>query len=143
MRRGAGEAALQSEIERVRREGGQLVLAFVDVDSLREVNNRHGHRAGDELLRNVVSAIRSIIRSYGPIVRYGGDEFVCAISGVDLSEAEQRFAEIGDSLAVDGRRAAISVGLAELHADDTLGDLVHRADTALLPARRRRPQGED
>jgi diguanylate cyclase (GGDEF)-like protein len=143
LRRGAGEVALQSEIDRARREDGMLVLAFIDIDSLREINNREGHAAGDALLRDVVAAIRSSIRSYEPVVRYGGDEFVCAMSGVDRAQAESRFAEITDSLAEPGQTGGISVGLAELRPDDTLADLVDRADKAMFDTRRSRARGGD
>jgi diguanylate cyclase (GGDEF)-like protein len=137
-RRGSGQEALQDEIDRARRGDTRLVLAFVDVDGLREVNNRDGHSAGDTLLRNVVSAIRSKIRSYEPIVRFGGDEFVCAVAGVELGQVAERFASIQDSLTAGNGGAGLSVGLAELRPDDTLGDLVDRADAALLDARRER-----
>jgi diguanylate cyclase (GGDEF)-like protein len=133
--RGAGEEALQDEIERARRSNSPLVLAFVDVDGLREVNNREGHTVGDALLQSVVLAIRSKIRSYEPVVRFGGDEFVCAVTDLDLEQAGERFAAIQDSLAESSPGSAISLGLAELREDDTLADLIERADAALLTAR--------
>jgi diguanylate cyclase (GGDEF)-like protein len=133
--RGAGEEALQDEIERARRSDSPLVLAFVDVDGLREVNNREGHTVGDALLQSVVLAIRSKIRSYEPVVRFGGDEFVCAVADLDLEQAGERFASIQDSLAESSPGSAISVGLAELREDDTLANLIERADAALLDAR--------
>jgi diguanylate cyclase (GGDEF)-like protein len=133
--RGAGEEALQAEIDRARRGQEPLVIAFVDVDGLREVNNREGHPAGDALLRKVVFAIRSRMRSYEPIVRFGGDEFVCSISGIDVEQVKQRFCEIKESLAEAGG-AAVSVGFSVLGDDDSLEDLVERADAALLEVRR-------
>ena len=138
--RGAGEEALQGEIERARRGDARLVLAFIDVDNLREINNRNGHPAGDALLRDVVSALRSKIRTYEPIVRFGGDEFVCVVAEVDLKQAEERFAAVKDSFAASSGGAALSVGLAELREDDTLPDLIERADAALLEARRGGPR---
>ena len=138
-RRGFGEEALQGEIDRARRDDGRVVFAFVDVDGLRAVNNRDGHPAGDALLRDVVSAIRSEMRSYEPIVRFGGDEFVCAIGSVDLEQARRRFETIKDSISGRGGGRTISVGLAELQPNDTLADVIDRADGALLAARRARP----
>ncbi len=134
-RRAAGEEALQDEIDRALREGLDLVLAFVDVDGLREVNNRLGHPAGDALLRDVVSAIQSKIRSYEPIVRFGGDEFVCVVGGVDLEQAGERFSDVRESLAATNQGRAVSFGLAELQEDDTLADLIARADSAMLESR--------
>jgi diguanylate cyclase (GGDEF)-like protein len=142
-RRGSGEEALQSEIDRARRGKERLVVAFVDVDGLREVNNREGHSAGDTLLKDVVSTIRSQIRSYEPIVRFGGDEFVCAVAGVDLAQADERFRSIQGSLAERRTSWAVSYGLAELRDGDSLADLIERADTALLDARRGRRREED
>jgi diguanylate cyclase (GGDEF)-like protein len=136
-RRGTGETALQNEIERARRKGDDLVLAFVDVDGLREVNNREGHSAGDSLLRDVVSSIRAKIRSYEPIVRFGGDEFVCAVGGLDLDEAGERFGAIQADLAERGD-TGVSVGLAQMRVGDTLAELIERADAALLDVRRSR-----
>jgi diguanylate cyclase (GGDEF)-like protein len=141
--RGAGEKALQDEIDRARRGDARLVLAFIDVDGLREINNRDGHPAGDALLQDVVSAIRSKIRTYEPIVRFGGDEFVCVIAEVDLKQAEERFAAVKNSFAESSGGAAVSIGLAELREDDTLSDLIDRADAALLEARRGGPREAD
>ena len=142
LRRAAGEQALQGEIDRARRGDGKLVFAFVDVDSLRDLNNREGHAAGDALLQDVVSAIEADVRSYEPVVRYGGDEFVCAMSGVDVGQAERRFTAIKESITADHAGRAISIGLAELRPDDTLSDVVGRADTALLAARHEDPVGD-
>lgn len=137
LRRDMGEVALQHEIDRARRGDGRLTLAFVDVDGLKAVNDRDGHGAGDELLKAVVSAMRAKLRSFDPIVRYGGDEFVCALAAADAADANRRFVEIRATLDQDYDHAAISVGMAELQAGDTLADLVARGDAALYEARRR------
>jgi diguanylate cyclase (GGDEF)-like protein len=111
------------------------VLAFVDVDRLKEVNDQDGHAAGDTLLIDVVETIRSKLRSYDPVVRFGGDEFLCALSDVDLESARARFDEIHHALSELREGYSISVGLAELHGDDTLEDLIGRGDAALYEAR--------
>ncbi len=67
------------------------MLAFVDVDGLKEVNDRDGHAEGDALLIDVAATIRSKLRSYDPLVRFGGDEFVCAFSDFDLDAVRVRF----------------------------------------------------
>ena len=82
--RGLGKAMLQREIDRSRRSEGRMVLAYIDVDGLKQVNDEHGHDAGDRLLVNVADAIRSRLRSYDPVVRMGGDEFVFVVSETDL-----------------------------------------------------------
>jgi diguanylate cyclase (GGDEF)-like protein len=137
LRRQMGDAALQHEIDRARRGDGRLVLAYVDVDGLKAINDREGHSAGDALLVAVVSTMRAKLRSFDPVVRYGGDEFVCAMSGSDRVDVTERFVEVAESLAREHDEAAISVGVAELRPGDTLSDLVTRGDAALYKAKRR------
>jgi diguanylate cyclase (GGDEF)-like protein len=135
-RRGLGTLALQREINRARHSGGGLVLAFIDVDGLKEVNDREGHAAGDALLIDVVASIRSSLRSYDPIVRYGGDEFVCAFSDFNLEGVRLRFDDILAALHRTREGCSISVGLAELQSGDTLDDLTVRGDAALYKSKR-------
>ena len=76
--------------------------------------------------------------SYDPVVRFGGDEFVCAICDLDLDGVRRRFEEIDRELARRREGASISVGLAELHSGDTLDDLTSRGDAALYAVKRHR-----
>jgi diguanylate cyclase (GGDEF)-like protein len=137
-RRAMGRIALQDEIDRALRSDGLLVLAFVDVDGLKEHNDHGGHAAGDALLVDVVVSIRSKLRSYDPVVRFGGDEFVCALSHADLDDARNRFDQIKVALAESHQQGAISVGFAQLQAGDTLEDLTTRGDAALYEAKQRK-----
>ena len=130
-RREMGQLALSHEIDRARRSDGRFVLAFVDVDRLKELNDRDGHAAGDRALQVVVREIRSHLRSFDPIIRYGGDEFVAGLGGTDLEEAQRRFEKIGSAIE-DDAKVGISVGLAVLGPDDTPEQLTERADAAML-----------
>jgi diguanylate cyclase (GGDEF)-like protein len=130
-RREVGRLALSNEIARARRSNGQFVVAFVDVDLLKEVNDRDGHTAGDHVLQIVVEAIRSRLRSFDPIIRHGGDEFVCGLSGTNMDEAARRFDAIAKAIRKDAK-VGISVGLAELVSGDTVETLTDRADAAML-----------
>ena len=82
-RREVGRLALRNEIERARRADGKFVIAFIDVDGLKGVNDRDGHAAGDRVLRTLAATMRANLRSYDPIVRFGGDEFILGISSID------------------------------------------------------------
>jgi diguanylate cyclase (GGDEF)-like protein len=130
-RRATGELALAREIARARRSGRSLVLAMLDVDALKAVNDAHGHAAGDALLRDLPTAITAALRSYDVIVRWGGDEFACALSEVSLEVAAERLADIQRALGELRPGASISSGLAELTDGDTLESLVGRADADL------------
>ncbi len=130
-RREMGRLAITHEIERVRRSGRPFVVAFVDVDDLKVVNDRDGHAAGDRVLQSAVRAMRARLRSFDPIIRYSGDEFVCGLGGTDLAEAGRRFDAIGIAIQADAG-VGISVGLAELEPGDTADVLTERADAAML-----------
>jgi diguanylate cyclase (GGDEF)-like protein len=133
-RRDAGLMALAREIARAQRMRQTFTLAFVDVDDLKGTNDRLGHAAGDLLLKNAADAIRTQLRAYDLVIRFGGDEFVCALPDVSAEDVAERFARANAILA-ENHQASITVGLAELDADDTLEDLVERADAAMYGKR--------
>ena len=135
LRRGVGMTAIQRDIDRAHRTGEQLVVAFVDVDGLKQVNDSSGHAAGDRLLRRAVELIATHMRSYDVIVRVGGDEFVCSLSGIDADSVRERFELVAADLATGPDPGSISIGLGELRAGDSIDDVVQRADTALLAAK--------
>jgi len=126
-----GRLTLSHEIDRARRAKTSFVVAFVDVDNLKKVNDRGGHAAGDRVLQSVARAMRSRLRSFDPIVRYGGDEFVCGLGGTGMAEAKERFEAIAVAIKADVG-VGISVGLAELAAGDTADGLIERADAAMF-----------
>jgi diguanylate cyclase (GGDEF)-like protein len=128
-----GLEQISREIERASRAGTSLLLAFVDVDGLKHVNDTEGHLAGDELLRCVGEMLRSHLRPYDVTVRYGGDEFICAMPTVEPKDAKARFKSIAKAL--DGAHT-FTIGLASAEPGDTLDSLIARADAALLAARR-------
>jgi diguanylate cyclase (GGDEF)-like protein len=124
------------ELERAYRTGAGLVLAFIDVDGLKDVNDSQGHLAGDELLQLVGETLRANVRPYDVIVRYGGDELVCAMPNLSAAEAGPRFEKIAAALRAVSAEHSVTFGLAEAEAADSLEALIARADTSLLEARR-------
>ena len=128
---------LRREIERAKRTNRPLVLVFVDVDGLKSKNDSDGHLAGDKLLRQIVQTVRTHLRNYDLIVRFGGDEFLCAFLDVSTSEAIKRFEAVNVDLK-EAAGASVSVGLAEMRSEDSLEDLIGRADVALYKQRQRK-----
>jgi diguanylate cyclase (GGDEF)-like protein len=141
MRRGSGYAAAHTEITRTRRGDGRLVLVVVDVDGLKAVNDNWGHLAGDKLLRAVADCLKESLRPYDIIIRFGGDEFLCVLSGVTRDQVEPRLDLILESISARTRGQSVSFGLAELQGDDSIDDLIARADAELY-ARRREVRGQ-
>jgi diguanylate cyclase (GGDEF)-like protein len=136
-RRDAGIVELERDSARAKRAGQPFVLAFVDVDGLKATNDSLGHAAGDQLLRQIVDTIRANLRSYDLIVRFGGDEFVCGLLDLTMEEVAVRFSLVNAELAAT-QQASVTMGLAELEPDDSLADLIARADDALYANRQQR-----
>jgi diguanylate cyclase (GGDEF)-like protein len=131
-----GLEEVSGELERAHRTGTTLLLAFIDVDGLKQINDTQGHQAGDDLLRLVGETLRASLRAYDVIVRYGGDELLCAMPNLKAADARARLAKLAAPLGAGDVEQSVTFGLAEAEPGDTLEALVARADTALLEARR-------
>lgn len=144
-RRGLGLQELAREVDRARRTGEKLVVAYVDVDGLKTVNDNLGHSAGDGVLRDVAEGLPRHRRAYDLLVRLGGDEFLCVLPGVTAGEVQRRFQELGLELSAGPTIASVSIGLGELRDGEEAQDLIDRADHNLLRARSRHraPQRND
>ncbi|MDP9376608.1 MAG: PAS domain S-box protein [Actinomycetota bacterium] len=82
------EERLGAALEHARRYGEQSALVFLDLDDFKEVNDRHGHHAGDELLRAVALSLKARLRSTDYVARVGGDEFAVLLSHVNENQAK-------------------------------------------------------
>ena len=136
--RDAGLAQLGREIARSRRTKEPLIVAIVDIDSSRVVKDVHGHtaEAGDRMLADLVMTLRTNLRSYDLIIRYGSESLVCAILGMDMSGAAKWLERVENALPQHSENYAVSVGFAELQPSDSTDDLLSRAVTALHRGRR-------
>ena len=121
-----------------------LALILIDIDHFKQVNDRHGHAVGDQVLRAVAMRMAAVSRPEDTLARYGGEEFAVIAQHVDLSGAErlaQRLWEVVRQSPVeigDGRslQVSISVGVAACRPDlCDLEELVRRADEALYRAK--------
>jgi diguanylate cyclase (GGDEF)-like protein len=122
-------------------------LVLVDVDEFKEFNDRHGHPAGDEALRQVASALQRCVPGGVLVARYGGEEFACLLPGVGMADAaalaeRMRVAVEACAIPLPGQDRAmhvtISAGVAAiaLHDDAGAHQLMRDADTALYRAKR-------
>src|SRR5205823_8479244 len=130
-----GLEEVSRELERAHRTGTRLVLAFVDVDGLKAVNDSQGHLAGDALLRLLGETLRANVRLYDVVVRYGGDELLCAMPNLGVREARVRFAKIAVVLAAADADHSVTFGLVEVEFVDGLQELIARANADVLEAR--------
>lgn len=137
--RQAGLIELESDLHRLARSGHQLVLAFVDLDHLKLVNDSHGHAAGDRMLVLVAQTLQLALRPHDLIIRYGGDEFLCAVQGMNLATAGPCFKRVNGLLQRRDTRCSVTMGLAQWQAGESAAALIGRADADLYRQRRQRP----
>ena len=132
--------SVESLIEAKITAGKPFTVAMIDMDGFKKVNDKHGHQAGDELLVQFATELRSACRSTDVVGRWGGDEFVLMIeSGLDESTAQvDRLRPwICGDYAVKGRDGEVklhveaSIGLAEHRPPEPLKELMARADEAM------------
>ena len=141
--RRAGLQALE-QAARVAAHGGPTVgVLMLDLDHFKRVNDEHGHPVGDEVLRTTAAAISHGLRSSDTVVRYGGEEFLVALTGADAPALEMLAGRVADrirALAIPGADGAVvrptaSIGVAAWDAADDVRTLVARADRALYAAK--------
>lgn len=143
--RGYAEGRLGEAISRARRTGRTLVVALADLDHFKAVNDRHGHAAGDEVLRHAAGLLRRSFRASDVVARYGGEEFLIVFQDIDPAAALRRverfrasFAASPAPLAAAGGEIAltVSIGVAAWPVDGaTAADLLRRADERLYTAK--------
>ncbi|HUN77886.1 MAG TPA: GGDEF domain-containing protein [Solirubrobacteraceae bacterium] len=132
---------LREEIDRAARTRGQLSCLLLDLDDFKLVNDRHGHPAGDALLREVSAALVGEFRAFDRVARYGGDEFVVILPNADrdsaagaAERARQRLAALPTPDLTRGVHA--SIGVAQWRSPMTADDLLAACDHALLAVKR-------
>jgi diguanylate cyclase (GGDEF)-like protein len=133
---------LDEEIERATRTGGPLSCLLIDLDDFKLVNDRHGHQAGDAMLRGVVQGLMGEFRAFDRVARYGGDEFVVILPNANLDSAVAAAAralqrlQTGSSLEGGPRGVSASIGAAQWQTPMDTEELLEACDAALLSSKR-------
>ncbi|MFA7074566.1 MAG: GGDEF domain-containing protein, partial [Endomicrobiaceae bacterium] len=138
---------LQEEIERAKSNNLSMVIAIVDIDHFKSVNDQYGHIAGDMLLRQIADILRKRFREIDIIARYGGEEFTILISqtnsqggfaileGIRKNIENEKFFIPVESYHPTQIKKTISIGLTELKDEKTTEELIKKADLALYKAK--------
>lgn len=135
--------ALHREAARCKRANATLAVLYVDLDGLKMINDRHGHRAGDEAIRAVADACTEIVRGSDLVARLGGDEFAVLLPDVSHVGGEvvrDRLRERIERTTICGQRLRTSIGLAVMEGDklNSGETLVAQADAELYKDKQER-----
>lgn len=136
------ELHVEQALQEAQRDSSPLCAVMLDLDNFKQINDRHGHLAGDEVLRSFAARLRAALRQSDILCRWGGEEFILLLKNTDrhaaheLAEklrqhcADQRYPMGGEALQV-----TVSLGLSQWQPGEALHDLLGRTDRALYRAK--------
>ena len=135
---------LEDEVARVQRYGFPLSLALIDLDYFKQINDRYGHAAGDEVLSLYSKNILSIFRHHDLVARYGGEEFAVLLPNTDADGSRRALTKVKKRAAETSWRVedkvmpvpTFSAGVSLYKPGETVGSFIDRADKALYRAKR-------
>jgi diguanylate cyclase (GGDEF)-like protein len=138
------EETLEDELARVDRFGGSLAVVVADLDWFKDINDRHGHPAGDAVLHEFAVLLQETVRDVDLAGRWGGEEFVLVLPGTDVAGGAQLAERVRTALAartvlaVDGSQIPVtaSFGVAAIPPAKTASELFAAADAAMYQAKR-------
>src|SRR5277367_1168139 len=137
--RRSGEQRLAQEISRAQRHGRPLTVLLMDLDGLKQINDRHGHAAGDTVLKGFADRLQRAIRGSDLAVRLGGDEFMALLPECRLEEVRHVMARV-EGLEVEYEShhipCSFSRGWTDYQPGETAEQFMKRADTALYENKR-------
>ena len=133
------EEAVINEMDRLKRYDHPLSLLIIDIDFFKRVNDRHGHSAGDGVLKGLAAIVQSELRATDSLTRWGGEEFIVLCPNTTLSTvamlAERLREKIARSSFPAGENVTASIGVAECIVGETWEQWFQRADAALYRAK--------
>jgi diguanylate cyclase (GGDEF)-like protein len=134
--------AAEAAVARTQRLGQPLLALMIDVDNFKQINDTHGHIAGDQVLADIAQACREHVRPDDIVGRYGGDEFIIIITGITSQRATQIAGQLARPAAhvLDRDKKPLtysaSIGITQCPPDCDLPTLLMHADIAMYQAKR-------
>ncbi|MCU1715905.1 sensor domain-containing diguanylate cyclase [Pseudomonas sp. 5P_3.1_Bac2] len=134
----------QQAVQESQREHSPLCALLMDLDKFKNLNDSHGHMAGDEVLRCMASKLLSHVRQSDILCRWGGEEFILLLKNTDAAQAQEvgeKIRSLIDHCAIPYQGVTLhistSIGLAQLQPGESIDQLITRADHALYRAKQR------
>ncbi len=124
------------------RDGTSLSIAMLDIDHFKVINDRHGHAAGDAVLKAFAESAQRVLRTTDVLARWGGEEFLLLLPGATTQRAQRTTARLRAALGetsldnvASGIKVTFSAGLAECGSDESINACIERADRAMYTAK--------
>jgi diguanylate cyclase (GGDEF)-like protein len=144
LNRRAMQETIEQQLARSRRAGDTFAVVMLDIDHFKAINDHHGHAAGDEALKHTAALLQTSVRAVDRVGRFGGEEFLVLLPGLDLSQAAEsaevlRASLVAQRMEREGGTLSMSAsfGVAEWSGpSEELSRLLMRADQALYRAKR-------
>lgn len=137
------ESALQQEIAKAQRNNTPLVLALLDIDFFKKVNDKYGHDVGDEVIKHVAHHLRLTLRAGNTVARVGGEEFAVILPEMNLSAAAEVAERMRHAIEINEYQMkdtvlplTISIGVVEVDLKEPPENAYKLADDALYAAKR-------
>ena len=134
------EIAYKALLQSHKREPRPFAILFLDIDHFKKINDTFGHDVGDLVLQKLAELLRSTLRQSDIIARWGGEEFVLMLDSVDRESAQKVAEKIRKTIAnyKDDKlpHFTISIGIVQGNEEETLDELVKKADSALYEAKK-------
>lgn len=133
--------SLENKVQALRREGITFVVAMADLDHFKQLNDVHGHETGDRALRVFAQTLRTSLRNHDIVSRQGGEEFAVVLPSCTIADASVALEKVRNHLVEAIRGSGlpgftVSFGIVEAADTEDLTEMLARADTALLQAKR-------
>ncbi|MEI6857352.1 GGDEF domain-containing protein [Psychrilyobacter sp.] len=144
LNRHMGFEKLGKKFKRAQNNNEIFIIAFIDINNLKYVNDKYSHEEGDKLIKNIVKIIEKKLESKDIFLRFGGDEFILGFNRLNLLEVNLLFNEIEKSLKNYDNESkkeythSISIGIAECRENKTLDEYVNIADINMYKNKRHR-----
>ena len=136
------ENTLKREVDLAKRHHSPLSLIVIDVDDFKKINDNHGHKAGDQVLKQIVATLQEVNRQTDLVYRFGGEEFVVILNETSLHGATVIAERIREAVAErevcvgdENIQVTVSIGATTLKSSDSRDNLFQRADKALYQAK--------
>jgi diguanylate cyclase (GGDEF)-like protein len=132
---------LVRELARGDRDGADVAVVMGDLDHFKNVNDTYGHAAGDRVLAETAQRLRTVVRAYDAVGRYGGEEFLIVLPKCDLEAAARQAERLRTEVAAvpiefEGQQIAVTISLGVAAGRCAVEELVRAADEALYAAKR-------